>query len=59
MKKKILYLFMVLAITIFQFAPTIASALSYELTKGDTVNSYDITTDVVTLYIGDIPRGGR
>ena len=58
MKKKILYLFMVLAITIFQFAPTIASALSYELTKGDTVNSYDITTDVVTLYIGDITVDG-
>ena len=58
MKKKILSLFMVIAITIFQFAPTMVSALSYDLTTGDTINSYNITSDVVTLYVGNISVDG-
>ena len=40
MKKKLLSLFMVIAITIFQFATT---ALSYDLNDGDIINSYNRT----------------
>ncbi len=58
MKKKILSLFMVIAITIFQFAPTMVTALSYELNDGDIINSYNVTSDVVTLYVGNISVDG-
>ena len=58
MKKKFLSLFMVIAITIFQFAPTMVSALSYELNDGDIINSYNVTSDVVTLYVGNISVDG-
>lgn len=58
MKKKILSLFMVIAITIFQFAPTMVSALSYDLTTGNVINSYNVTSDVVTLYIGNVSVDG-
>ena len=58
MKKKFLSLFMVIAITIFQFAPTMVTALSYELNDGDIINSYNVTSDVVTLYVGNISVNG-
>lgn len=58
MKKKFLSLFMVIAITIFQFVPTMVSALSYELNDGDIINSYNVTSDVVTLYVGNISVDG-
>jgi len=58
MKKKFLSLFMVIAITIFQFAPTMVSALSYDLTTGNVINSYNVTSDVVTLYIGNVSVDG-
>lgn len=58
MKKKFLSLFMVIAITIFQFAPTMVTALSYDLNDGDIINSYNITSDVVTLYVGNISVDG-
>lgn len=66
MKKKILSLFMVIAITIFQFMPTMVSALSYDLEFENSVasqnptgyNSYSITSDVVTLYVGNISVDG-
>ena len=58
MKKKFLYLLMVMAITIFQFAPTMVNALSYELNDGDIINSYNVTSDVVTLYVGNISVDG-
>ena len=58
MKKKFLSLFMVIAITIFQFAPTMVTALSYDLNDGDIINSYNVTSDVVTLYVGNISVDG-
>ena len=47
-----------MAIVIFQFAPTVVSALNYDLNDGDIVNSYNITSDVVTLYVGNISVDG-
>ncbi len=37
---------------------TTVSALSYELTNESVINSYDITSDVVTLYIGNVSVDG-
>ena len=66
MKKKILFLFMVLAFTIFEFLP-MASALNYDLTtekEGTSgsytvINSYNVTSDIVTLYVGNITVNGE
>ncbi len=38
--------------------PTRVSALSYDLNDGDIINSYNITSDVVTLYVGNISVDG-
>ncbi|HAQ52153.1 MAG TPA: hypothetical protein DCR12_05250 [Lachnospiraceae bacterium] len=40
------------------FMPTMASASSYELNDGDIINSYNVTSDVVTLYVGNISVDG-
>ena len=40
------------------FMPIVASASSYELNDGDIINSYNITSDVVTLYVGNISVDG-
>jgi len=60
--KHFLSLLTVIAITIFSFAPKMVSALSYDLPEWNEtdrlINSYNVTSDVVTLYVGNISVDG-
>lgn len=38
--------------------PTMATALTYSLNNGDVINSYNVTSDVVTLYVGNVSVDG-
>ena len=41
------------------FMPSMVSALNYDLNDGTIINSYDISSEEVTLYVGDISVNGE
>lgn len=67
LRKKSISLVLIFTILMAVFMPTMVSALSYEIDggtyiDGDTerniINSYNVTSDVVTLYVGNISVDG-
>ena len=56
--KKSISLVLIFTILMAIFMPTMVSALSYDLTTGNVINSYNVTSDVVTLYIGNVSVDG-
>ena len=58
LRKKSISLVLIFTLLMAVFMPTMVSALSYELNDGDIINSYNVTSDVVTLYVGNISVDG-
>ena len=58
LSKKSIGFMLIFALIMAVFMPTVASASSYELNDGDIINSYNVTSDVVTLYVGNISVDG-
>ena len=58
LRKKSISLVLIFTLLMAVFMPTMVSALSYELNDGNIINSYNVTSDVVTLYVGNISVDG-
>lgn len=57
-RKKTVGLMLLFVMLISAIMPTMATALTYSLSDGSIINSYNVTTDVVTLYIGNVSKDG-
>ena len=58
LSKKSIGFMLIFTLIMAVFMPTMASASSYELNDGNIINSYNVTSDVVTLYVGNISVDG-
>lgn len=58
LRKKSIGFMLIFALIMAVFMPAMASASSYELNDGAIINSYNVTSDVVTLYVGNISVDG-
>lgn len=58
LRKKSIGFMLIFTLIMAVFMPIVSSASSYELNDGNIINSYNVTSDVVTLYVGNISVDG-
>ena len=56
--KKTLCLVLLFTILMAIFMPSMVHAINYDLNSGNVINSYDVTSDEVILYVGNISLNG-